>query len=89
MGEPEGAPSFVYCAGWYPASPAFRKGLGVGLYRHGKARLFLLILFLVLFFLYPFFLGILPFDEGVIVFVGFLGGGIKWINHLIPLAELL
>ena len=35
------------------------------------------------------FLLILPLDEGVIVFVGFLGGGIKWINHLIPLAELL
>ena len=42
------------------------------------------------FLLLLFFLGIiLPFDEGVVVFVGFLGGGIKWINHLIPLAELL
>ena len=35
------------------------------------------------------FLLILPFDEGVVVLFGFLGGGIKWINHLIPLAELL
>ena len=41
MGEPGGAPSFVYCAGWYPASPAFRKGVGVGLYRLGMARLFI------------------------------------------------
>ena len=87
MGEPEGAPSFVYCAGWYPASPAFRKGLGVGLYRLGMARLFLYNFLWLLSFI-PFLL-ILPFDEGIIVFVGFLGGGIKWINHLIPLAELL
>ena len=79
--------SFVYCAGWYPASPAFRKGLGVGLYRLGMARLFLCNFLWLLSFIG--FLLILPFDEGIIVFVGFLGGGIKWINHLIPLAELL
>ena len=51
------------------------------------ARLFLFNFLWLLSFIG--FLLIFPFDEGVVVLVGFLGGGIKWINHLIPLAELL